>query len=81
MRVFGAGVVVFKENFLLTASLQNELLVDHSRFLFLLLLLLPQNWIVWVLFGRCGVGGTQMVFHCREDAVHYEVAFHDHLVT
>lgn len=74
MRVFGAGFVVFQENFLfLTASLQNELLVDHSCFLFLLLLLLPQNWIVRVVFGRCGVGDTQMVFHCREDAVHSEL--------
>ena len=74
MRVFGAGFVVLQENFLfLTASLQNELLVDHSCFLFRLLLLLPQNWIVRVVFGRCGVGDTQMVFHCREDAVHSEL--------
>ena len=53
MRVFWEGFVVFKENFLfLTASLQNELLVDHSCFLFLLLLLLPQNWIVRVVFWQ-----------------------------
>lgn len=74
MRVLGAVFFFFSKEDVpfLSASLQNEPLLDHSCFLFLLLLLLPQNRIVGIVFGSGRVGDMQVVFHCRiKDAFLY----------